>query len=63
LQTVYFDQVWNFLSGECQKTLVAGSKEGNEITGLIHLADKKKILSIGWDKRITTFPDVPDVSF
>jgi len=41
---------------------VASSKEGNEVTGLIHLVDKKKILSVGWDKRIITFPDVADVS-
>ncbi|XP_065898350.1 cilia- and flagella-associated protein 337-like isoform X2 [Dysidea avara] len=54
-------KVWNFLSGECQKTLMASSKEANEVTGLIHLVDKKKILSVGWDKRITTFPDVADV--
>ena len=54
-------QVWNFLSGECLKTLI-DSKEANEITGLIHLPDKKQFLSIGWDKKITTFPDIPDVS-
>ena len=32
---------------------------GEEVTGIIHLVNK--FLTIGWNRRITSFPDLPDV--
>ncbi len=33
-----------------------------EVTGVLHFLDKSRFLAVGWNRRITTFPDVPDVS-
>lgn len=32
-----------------------------EVTGVIHLPDKTQFISVGWNKRITSFSDEPDV--
>lgn len=36
-----------------------GVRDGEEVTGIIHLVNK--FLAVGWNRRIATFPDVPDV--
>ncbi len=33
-----------------------------EVTGLLHFLDKSRFLAVSWNRRITTFPDEPDVS-
>jgi len=53
-------QVWNYMSTQCVKQMsVCDECGGEEVTGILHLMDK--FLTIGWNRRITTFPDVPDV--
>lgn len=38
-------------------------KDGySEVTGIVHILERGLFLSVGWDKRITTFKDDPDVS-
>lgn len=32
-----------------------------EVTGVIHILERSKFLSVGWNRRITTYPDQPDV--
>ena len=37
-------------------------KEGySEVTGVVHILERGLFLSVGWDRRITTFRDDPDV--
>ena len=43
----------------CLKHMVGSSYY--EVTGVMHILDRGKFLSVGWDKRITTFLDEPDV--
>ena len=57
-------QVWNYMSSQCVKQMRVcdeggGGVGGEEVTGILHLLDK--FFTIGWNRRITTFPDVPDV--
>lgn len=57
-------QVWNYMSTQCVKQMsVCGEGGcgggGEEVTGILHLMGK--FLTVGWNRRITTFPDVPDV--
>ncbi len=33
-----------------------------EVTGIIHVPEKRIFMSVGWDKKITAFKDDPDVS-
>ena len=52
------------MSSQCVKQMRVcgeggGGGGGEEVTGILHLLDK--FLTIGWNRRITTFPDVPDV--
>ena len=38
-------------------------KDGySEVTGIVHILERGLFLSVGWDKKITTFRDEPDVS-
>ncbi len=34
----------------------------SEVTGIVHILERRLFLSVGWDKKITTFQDDPDVS-
>ena len=61
-------QVWNYMSNQCVKQMSVcgeggaeggGVRDGEEVTGIIHLVNK--FLTVGWNRRIATFPDVPDV--
>ena len=36
--------------------------QDTEVTGVLHFPDKNRFMSVGWNRRITTFPDQPDVS-
>lgn len=50
------------MSSQCVKQMRVcgeGGCGGEEVTGILHLLDK--FLTVGWNRRITTFPDVPDV--
>ena len=50
------------MSSQCVKQMRVcgeGGGGGEEVTGILHLLDK--FFTIGWNRRITTFPDVPDV--
>lgn len=38
-------------------------KDGySEVTGIVHILERGLFLSVGWDRKITTFRDQPDVS-
>lgn len=53
-------QVWQYVHSTCVKHL---QKDGySEVTGIVHIMERGLFLSVGWDKRITTFKDDPDVS-
>lgn len=52
-------QVWNYVNGECLKRM---QTTGNaEVTGLVHILERSQFLVTGWNRRITSFPDEPDV--
>lgn len=52
-------QVWDYLSGVCMKVL-SGATVATEVTGMLHLLHRSQFLSVGWNRRITTFMDEPD---
>ena len=57
--TLCHAQVWNYMNGECLKHM---QTPGNvEVTGLVHLLERSQFLVTGWNRRITSFPDEPDV--
>ncbi len=53
-------QVWNCSNGSCLKHMAGDGY--TEVTGVMHILEKSKFLSVGWNKRITTYLDEPDVS-
>ena len=53
-------KVWNSTTGECLKVLHHAHK--TEVTGVVGVADKRQILTVGWNKQVTVFPDDEDVS-
>ena len=53
-------KVWGYREGVCLKHMSGFSS--TEVTGVKHLRDKSRFLAVGWNRRITTFPDDPDVS-
>ena len=53
-------KVWNYHTGECLKTLHHNHK--TEVTGVVSIADKGLLFTVGWSKQITAFPDEEDVS-
>ena len=54
-----FIQVWNYMDSSCMKHMRNSCYA--EVTAVMHLLDKSKFLSVGWNKKIITFPDQPDV--
>ena len=48
------------MNGVCLKRML--TPDDTEVTGVVHLLDKGKFLTVGWNKRITSFRDEPDVS-
>lgn len=47
------------MNGECLKHM---HTPGNaEVTGLVHVLERSQFLAMGWNRRITSFPDEPDV--
>ena len=54
-----FLQVWNYMDSSCMKHMRNSCYA--EVTAVMHLLDKSKFLSVGWNKKIITFPDQPDV--
>ena len=53
-------QVWQYMNSTCTKHM---KRDGySEVTGIIHILERGLFLSVGWDRRITTFKDDPDVS-
>ena len=55
-----FDQVWQYIGSTCIKHMQKNSY--TEVTGIIHIPEKRVFMSVGWDRKITAFKDDPDVS-
>ncbi|KAL5473894.1 hypothetical protein EMCRGX_G028458 [Ephydatia muelleri] len=52
-------KVWSCTTGQCVKHFQTSG--GTEVTGVLHLKEKGKLLCVGWNRRITAFVDKPEV--
>jgi len=53
--------VWQVIGSTCIKHMQKNSY--TEVTGIVHIPEKRVFMSVGWDKKITAFKDDPDVKF
>lgn len=49
------------MSGQCLQHMQ--TPLDTEVTGVMHLLERSRFLSVGWNRRIATFRDEPDVSW
>ena len=57
---IFSSQVWQIANSACVKHLKRDCY--TEVTGILHIHEQARFLSVGWDKRITAFKDNPNVS-